>query len=187
MRFCPQCGAPLLAGAKFCVECGRALDVAASGAGESGERATRPQYDHQRLCVRVRRARGRRPGRCCVDLCEDARSRARANRQRASGRRTKCRRSRFESRSRAQCAVAGSECQPRIRRRVEVRTAVCRRDIPRSSCRPRLAVLSTRSSETPSRNRRTSRRGTNSARSRCARRCSINPTTARPRKRTATC
>jgi tetratricopeptide (TPR) repeat protein len=35
MRFCPQCGAPLLAGAKFCVECGRALDVAASGAGES--------------------------------------------------------------------------------------------------------------------------------------------------------
>ena len=36
MRFCPQCGAPLLAGAKFCVECGRALDTAASGAGESG-------------------------------------------------------------------------------------------------------------------------------------------------------
>jgi len=36
MRFCPQCGAPLLAGAKFCVECGRALDIAASGAGESG-------------------------------------------------------------------------------------------------------------------------------------------------------
>src|SRR4029077_20958190 len=36
MRFCPQCGAPLLAGAKFCVECRRALDVAASGAGESG-------------------------------------------------------------------------------------------------------------------------------------------------------
>jgi tetratricopeptide (TPR) repeat protein len=35
MRFCPQCGAPLLAGAKFCVECGRALDAAASGAGES--------------------------------------------------------------------------------------------------------------------------------------------------------
>jgi len=36
MRFCPQCGAPLLAGAKFCVECGRALDVAASGAGDAG-------------------------------------------------------------------------------------------------------------------------------------------------------
>src|ERR1700689_75355 len=36
MRLCPQCGAPLLAGAKFCVECGRALDVAASGAGEAG-------------------------------------------------------------------------------------------------------------------------------------------------------
>ena len=36
MRFCPQCGAPLLAGAKFCVECGRALDSPASSAGESG-------------------------------------------------------------------------------------------------------------------------------------------------------
>ena len=36
MRFCPQCGAPLLAGAKFCVECGRALDTSASAAGESG-------------------------------------------------------------------------------------------------------------------------------------------------------
>jgi len=36
MRFCPQCGAPLLAGAKFCVECGSALDTAAPGAGESG-------------------------------------------------------------------------------------------------------------------------------------------------------
>ena len=35
MRFCPQCGAPLLAGAKFCVECGRALDVAAPCAGET--------------------------------------------------------------------------------------------------------------------------------------------------------
>ncbi|HYL60367.1 MAG TPA: tetratricopeptide repeat protein [Candidatus Acidoferrales bacterium] len=34
MRFCPQCGVPLLAGAKFCVECGRALASTASGAGE---------------------------------------------------------------------------------------------------------------------------------------------------------
>src|SRR5450755_1801265 len=25
MRFCPHCGAPLMAGAKFCVECGRAV------------------------------------------------------------------------------------------------------------------------------------------------------------------
>jgi tetratricopeptide (TPR) repeat protein len=32
MRFCPQCGAPLMAGAKFCVECGRAVsDSAAPG------------------------------------------------------------------------------------------------------------------------------------------------------------
>jgi len=35
VRFCPQCGAPLLAGAKFCVECGRALDNAAPGAGDA--------------------------------------------------------------------------------------------------------------------------------------------------------
>jgi tetratricopeptide (TPR) repeat protein len=33
MRFCPQCGAALLAGAKFCVECGRALEGEAAGAG----------------------------------------------------------------------------------------------------------------------------------------------------------
>jgi tetratricopeptide (TPR) repeat protein len=42
VRFCPQCGAPLLAGAKFCVECGRALDNAAAGAGDvSGAGARR--------------------------------------------------------------------------------------------------------------------------------------------------
>jgi tetratricopeptide (TPR) repeat protein len=34
MRFCPQCGVPLLAGAKFCVECGRGLAGTASVAGE---------------------------------------------------------------------------------------------------------------------------------------------------------
>ncbi|MGB6551894.1 MAG: tetratricopeptide repeat protein [Candidatus Binataceae bacterium] len=39
MRFCPHCGAPLMAGAKFCVECGRALGAAASPAG-SEEAAT---------------------------------------------------------------------------------------------------------------------------------------------------
>ncbi|HVA80381.1 MAG TPA: tetratricopeptide repeat protein, partial [Candidatus Binataceae bacterium] len=33
MRFCPHCGAPLMAGAKFCVECGRTLGAAASPAG----------------------------------------------------------------------------------------------------------------------------------------------------------
>jgi tetratricopeptide (TPR) repeat protein len=36
MRFCPQCGAPLMAGAKFCVDCGCALATPASGAGEGG-------------------------------------------------------------------------------------------------------------------------------------------------------
>src|SRR5262249_11436794 len=36
MRFCPQFGAPLLAAAKFCVECGRGLEGGASGAGNSG-------------------------------------------------------------------------------------------------------------------------------------------------------
>ncbi len=61
MRFCPQCGAPLLAGAKFCVECGRALDVAAPGAGESGAssgqpRESRAQYDYDGVRIRVRRA-----------------------------------------------------------------------------------------------------------------------------------
>lgn len=30
MRFCPQCGAPLLAAAKFCVECGACLEPAAA-------------------------------------------------------------------------------------------------------------------------------------------------------------
>ena len=35
MRFCPNCGAPLMAGAKFCVECGRALEAVAPPAGES--------------------------------------------------------------------------------------------------------------------------------------------------------
>ncbi len=32
MRFCPHCGAPLMAGAKFCIECGRQLAEAASPA-----------------------------------------------------------------------------------------------------------------------------------------------------------
>lgn len=44
MRFCPHCGAPLMAGAKFCVECGRALGAAASPAGsdEAGKPSTPP-------------------------------------------------------------------------------------------------------------------------------------------------
>jgi tetratricopeptide (TPR) repeat protein len=37
MRFCPHCGAPLMAGAKFCVECGRAVgDGGAPGASPIG-------------------------------------------------------------------------------------------------------------------------------------------------------
>src|SRR5271156_4379805 len=36
MRFCPQCGAPLMAGAKFCVDCGRALEGTAASAGAPG-------------------------------------------------------------------------------------------------------------------------------------------------------
>ncbi len=40
MRFCPHCGAPLMAGAKFCVECGRQLDESAGpAAGTSGAAA----------------------------------------------------------------------------------------------------------------------------------------------------
>lgn len=43
MRFCPHCGAPLMAGAKFCVECGRALGAAASPAGaEEAAKASTP-------------------------------------------------------------------------------------------------------------------------------------------------
>lgn len=36
MRFCPHCGAPLMAGAKFCVECGRQLGDAASAPAGAG-------------------------------------------------------------------------------------------------------------------------------------------------------
>ena len=46
MRFCPHCGAPLMAGAKFCVECGRALGAAASPAGS--EEAASPSADARR-------------------------------------------------------------------------------------------------------------------------------------------
>ena len=75
MRFCPQCGAPLLAGAKFCVECGRALDVAAPGAGEtrqsgSGESRAQFDYDRVRICVRLDHNSWSRRG--WVDLYEDA-------------------------------------------------------------------------------------------------------------------
>ncbi len=41
MRFCPQCGAPLMAQAKFCVECGRSLTGTASGAGEAASSGSR--------------------------------------------------------------------------------------------------------------------------------------------------
>jgi tetratricopeptide (TPR) repeat protein len=37
MRFCLQCGVPLLAGAKFCVECGRGLAGSATGAGDAAQ------------------------------------------------------------------------------------------------------------------------------------------------------
>ncbi len=35
MRFCPHCGAPLMAGAKFCVECGKAVTDGAATGGSS--------------------------------------------------------------------------------------------------------------------------------------------------------
>ncbi len=44
MRFCPHCGAPLMAGAKFCVECGRAVgDGAAPGASPIGSASQQKQ------------------------------------------------------------------------------------------------------------------------------------------------
>ena len=43
MRFCPHCGAPLMAGAKFCVECGQALgDAAGSSAGAKKDAPPKP-------------------------------------------------------------------------------------------------------------------------------------------------
>jgi len=43
MRFCPHCGAPLMAGAKFCVECGKAIgDAAAAGASVAGAKKDAP-------------------------------------------------------------------------------------------------------------------------------------------------
>ncbi len=40
MRFCPHCGAPLMAGAKFCVECGKAIgDAAGPGVSIGSARA----------------------------------------------------------------------------------------------------------------------------------------------------
>src|SRR5271170_6369771 len=45
MRFCPQCGAPLMAGAKFCVECGRQLGDSASlpaGAAAASSKPPKP-------------------------------------------------------------------------------------------------------------------------------------------------
>ncbi len=148
-----------------------------------GERARRPQHDYDGVRVGVRHDHAGGSGGGGVDHDEDARSGARANRQRppvaiAPG---------AEAPRRVLERPGRSRMSRRIRRPVEVRTAVCRRDIPRSSCRPRRAPLSIRSNATRSRNPRTSRRGTSSARSRCARRCSIKPTTARPRTRTATC
>jgi cytochrome c-type biogenesis protein CcmH/NrfG len=45
MRFCPHCGAPLMAGAKFCVECGKAVGDGATAAGSvsSGKKDAPPK------------------------------------------------------------------------------------------------------------------------------------------------
>src|SRR5579875_2419864 len=45
MRFCPHCGAPLMAGAKFCVECGRQLGEAAAPAGGAASSEKRKAVD----------------------------------------------------------------------------------------------------------------------------------------------
>lgn len=42
MRFCPHCGAPLMAGAKFCVECGRAVGDGAAPIGVSSPQKQTP-------------------------------------------------------------------------------------------------------------------------------------------------
>ena len=43
MRFCPHCGAPLMAGAKFCVECGRSVSDSASSAATPIGSASQPK------------------------------------------------------------------------------------------------------------------------------------------------
>jgi tetratricopeptide (TPR) repeat protein len=46
MRFCPHCGAPLMAGAKFCVECGKAVSESAApgvAIGSASQRQTPPK------------------------------------------------------------------------------------------------------------------------------------------------
>jgi len=40
MRFCPHCGAPLMAGAKFCVECGKAVTDAAAATSSTAAAAS---------------------------------------------------------------------------------------------------------------------------------------------------
>ena len=40
--FCPHCGAPLMAGAKFCVECGKAVGDGAVGAAAAGAKKDAP-------------------------------------------------------------------------------------------------------------------------------------------------
>jgi tetratricopeptide (TPR) repeat protein len=52
MRFCPHCGAPLMAGARFCVECGRQLSEAAApaaGAAASDKRKAADASDSSGL------------------------------------------------------------------------------------------------------------------------------------------
>ncbi|MGH7948592.1 MAG: tetratricopeptide repeat protein [Candidatus Binataceae bacterium] len=49
MRFCPHCGASLVAGAKFCVECGRPLVGSAAGAPAPDAPAGGPRFDLRRF------------------------------------------------------------------------------------------------------------------------------------------
>lgn len=48
VRFCPQCGAPTRAGARFCVECGFRLDTLASTASASGSAPATVTRDSER-------------------------------------------------------------------------------------------------------------------------------------------
>jgi tetratricopeptide (TPR) repeat protein len=43
MRFCPHCGAPLMAGAKFCIECGKQLGESGPSAAASTPKASKPK------------------------------------------------------------------------------------------------------------------------------------------------
>ena len=192
MRFCPQCGAPLMAGAKFCVDCGCALAAIASGAGEAGLPSAGASgrntittafvmvfvaitivglaaaaWIMMRTPEAVREQIAAAPPISNAPSAVAPASNAAAAAPNAAA---------PDQNVTANPAAGGSQNgtlppgHPKIELPTEARTFVDKIE-----------------KEARARSPATSRHGTNSAQSQCARRCSIKPTTARPRKRMATC